>query len=184
MWPKPICSIIIVNKSFSSAKAALACSFGSSGKNHHHRGCHSNMRSRGLAVQNKAQQNSDKWDGLELKQQDKTSEMVTATRKITNTIVKCQQCGLVFNNYARQLLKIQAMDISTLPKKASIVDVYKLEVPITWLLEGYYIYTSPPGVNVTVPDVYWVNLLAPRVVTNSLLLPQKHQEYTQDKTAQ
>ena len=50
--------------------------------------------------------------------------MVTATRKITNAIVKCQQCGLVFNNYARQLLKIQAMDISTLPKKASIVDVY------------------------------------------------------------
>lgn len=41
---------------------------------------------------------------------------------------------------------------------------------------------SPPGVNVTAPDVHLVNQLAPRVVTNSLLLPQKHQEYTQDGT--
>ena len=123
LWPKPICSIIIANKSFSSAKVALVCSFRSSGKNHHHLRCRSIMRSRG-----------------------------------------CRR--------------------STLPKKVSIVDVYKLEVPMTWLLEEYCFYMSTPGVNVTVPDVHWVNQLAPRVVTNSLLLPQKHQEYTQDKTAQ
>ena len=46
-------SIIIANKSFSSAKAALVCSFRASGKNRRHLGCRNVMRSRGCAVQNK-----------------------------------------------------------------------------------------------------------------------------------
>ena len=108
---------------------------------------------------------------------------MTATRKIINTIVKCQQCGLIFNNNAKQQLKIQAKDRSTLPKKPSIVDVYKnLKSPLHDYLKNTVIYMSPPGVNVTAPVVHLVNQLAPRVVTNSLLLPQKHQEYTQDGT--
>ena len=48
-----ICGIIIVNKSFSSAKAALVCSFRASGKNRRHLGCRNIVRSRGCAVQNK-----------------------------------------------------------------------------------------------------------------------------------
>ena len=48
-----ICGIIIVNKSFSSAKAALVCSFRASGKNRRHLGCSNVMRSRGCAVQKK-----------------------------------------------------------------------------------------------------------------------------------
>ena len=50
---QPICGIIIANKSFSSAKAALVCSFRASGKNRRHLGCRNVMRSRGCAVQNK-----------------------------------------------------------------------------------------------------------------------------------
>ena len=50
---QPICGIIIANKSFRSAKAALVCSFRASGKNCPHLGCGSVMRSRGCAVQNK-----------------------------------------------------------------------------------------------------------------------------------
>ena len=50
---QPICGIIIGNKSFSSAKAALVCSFHASGKNCRHLGCRNVMRSRGCAVQNK-----------------------------------------------------------------------------------------------------------------------------------
>jgi len=42
-----------VNKSFSSAKAALVCSFRASEKNRRHLGCGNVMRSRGCAVQNK-----------------------------------------------------------------------------------------------------------------------------------
>ena len=36
---QPICGIIIANKSFSSAKAALVCSFRASGRNCRHLGC-------------------------------------------------------------------------------------------------------------------------------------------------
>ena len=50
---QPICGIIIANKSFSSAKAALVCSFRASGKNRRHLGCGNAMRSGGCAVQNK-----------------------------------------------------------------------------------------------------------------------------------
>ena len=50
---QPICSIIIANKSFSSAKAALVCSFRASGKNRRHLGCPNVIRNRGCAVQNK-----------------------------------------------------------------------------------------------------------------------------------
>ena len=50
---QPICGYIIANKSFSSAKAALVCSFRASGKNRRHLGCSNVMRSRGRAVQNK-----------------------------------------------------------------------------------------------------------------------------------
>ena len=50
---QPIYGIIIANKSFSSAKAALACSFRASGKNRRHLGCLNVIRSRGCAVQNK-----------------------------------------------------------------------------------------------------------------------------------
>ena len=50
---QPICGIIILNKSFSSAKAAHVCSFRASGKNRRYLGCHKVMRSRGCAVQNK-----------------------------------------------------------------------------------------------------------------------------------
>ena len=50
---QPICGIIIANKSFSSAKAALVCSFRASWKNRRHLGCSNVMRSRGCAVQNK-----------------------------------------------------------------------------------------------------------------------------------
>ena len=50
---QPMCGIIIANKSFSSAKAALVCSFCASGKNRRHLGCHNVMRSRGCAVENK-----------------------------------------------------------------------------------------------------------------------------------
>ena len=50
---QPICGIIRANKSFSSAKAALFCSFRASGKNRRHLGCGSVMRSSGCAVQNK-----------------------------------------------------------------------------------------------------------------------------------
>ena len=50
---QPICGIISANKSFSSAKAALFCSFRASGKNRRHLGCRSVMRSSGCAVQNK-----------------------------------------------------------------------------------------------------------------------------------
>ena len=50
---QPICGIIIANKSFSSAKAALVRSFRASGKNRRHLGCSIVMRSRGCAVQNK-----------------------------------------------------------------------------------------------------------------------------------
>ena len=50
---QPICGIIIANKSFSSAKAALVCSFRASGKNRRHLGCGNVMHSRGCAVQNK-----------------------------------------------------------------------------------------------------------------------------------
>ena len=48
-----ICSIIIANKSFSSAKAALVCSFRASGKNRRHLGCRNIVCSRGSAAQNK-----------------------------------------------------------------------------------------------------------------------------------
>ena len=50
---QPICGIIIANKCFSSAKAALFCSFRASGKNRRHLGCSNVMRSRGCALQNK-----------------------------------------------------------------------------------------------------------------------------------
>ena len=50
---QPICGIIIANKSFGSAKAALVCSFPASGKNRRHLECRGVMRSRGSAVQNK-----------------------------------------------------------------------------------------------------------------------------------
>ena len=50
---RPICGIIIANKSFSSAKAALVCSFRASEKNRRQLGCGNVMRSRGCAVQNK-----------------------------------------------------------------------------------------------------------------------------------
>ena len=50
---QPICGIIIANKCFSSAKAALFCSFRACGKNRLHLGCSNVMRSRGCAVQNK-----------------------------------------------------------------------------------------------------------------------------------
>ena len=50
---QPICRIVIANKSFSSAKAALICSLRASGKNRRHLGCRNVMRSRGCAVQNK-----------------------------------------------------------------------------------------------------------------------------------
>ena len=43
----------IASKSFSSAKAALVCSFRACGKNRRHLGCSNVMRSRGCAVQNK-----------------------------------------------------------------------------------------------------------------------------------
>ena len=49
----PICGIIIANKSFSSAKETLVCSFRPSGKNRRHLGCGNVMHSRGCAVQNK-----------------------------------------------------------------------------------------------------------------------------------
>ena len=45
---QPICGIIIANKSFSSAKAALVCSFRASGKNRRHLGCGNVMHSRGV----------------------------------------------------------------------------------------------------------------------------------------
>ena len=50
---QPICGIIIANKSFSSAKAALVCSFRASGKNRRHLGCRNVMCSRRCTVQNK-----------------------------------------------------------------------------------------------------------------------------------
>ena len=50
---QPICGIIIANKSFSSAKAGLVCSFRASWKNRRHLGCSNVMHSRGCAVQNK-----------------------------------------------------------------------------------------------------------------------------------
>ena len=50
---QPICGIIIANKSFSSAKETLVCSFRPSGKNRRHLGCGNVMHSRGCAVQNK-----------------------------------------------------------------------------------------------------------------------------------
>ena len=50
---QPICGIIIANKSFSSAKVALVCSFRAGRKNRRHVGCRNVMRSRGCAVQNK-----------------------------------------------------------------------------------------------------------------------------------
>ena len=50
---QPICGIIIANKSFSSAKETLVCSFRPSGKNLRHLGCGNVMHSRGCAVQNK-----------------------------------------------------------------------------------------------------------------------------------
>ena len=43
----------MANKSFSSAKAALVCSFRATEKNRRHLGCGNVMRSRGCAVQNK-----------------------------------------------------------------------------------------------------------------------------------
>ena len=50
---QPICGIIIANKSFSSEKETLVCSFRPSGKNRRHLGCGNVMYSRGCAVQNK-----------------------------------------------------------------------------------------------------------------------------------
>ena len=50
---QPFCGIIIANKSFNSAKAALVCSLRASGRNCPHLGCCNVMRSRGYAVQNK-----------------------------------------------------------------------------------------------------------------------------------
>ena len=50
---KPICGIIIANKSFSSAKVALVYCFRASRKNRRHLGCSNVMRSGGCAVQNK-----------------------------------------------------------------------------------------------------------------------------------
>ena len=50
---QPICGIIIANKSFSSAKETLVCSFRPSGKNRRHLERGNVMHSRGCAVQNK-----------------------------------------------------------------------------------------------------------------------------------
>ena len=50
---QPICGIIIANKSFSSARAALVSSFRASGKNRRHLGCSNVMRSKECSVQNK-----------------------------------------------------------------------------------------------------------------------------------
>ena len=50
---QPICGIIIANKSFSSAKETLVCSFRAGGTNRRHLGCGNVMRNRGYAVQNK-----------------------------------------------------------------------------------------------------------------------------------
>ena len=43
---QPICGTIIANKSFSSAKVALVCSFRAGGKNRRHVGCRNVMRSK------------------------------------------------------------------------------------------------------------------------------------------
>ena len=48
-----ICGIIIANKIFSSAKAALICFFRAGGKNRRHLGCCNIVRSRASAEQNK-----------------------------------------------------------------------------------------------------------------------------------
>ena len=50
---QPICGIIIENKTFTSAKAALVCSFCARRKNCCHLGCGNVMRSRGCAMENK-----------------------------------------------------------------------------------------------------------------------------------
>ena len=50
---QPICSIIIVNKTLSSANAVPICSFWASGKNRRHVGSRNIMRSRVCAVPNK-----------------------------------------------------------------------------------------------------------------------------------
>ena len=50
---RSICGIFIANKSFSSAKEALVCSFRVSRKNRRHLGCHNIMYSRGYAVEDK-----------------------------------------------------------------------------------------------------------------------------------
>lgn len=49
---RPICGILITNKSFHSAKTALACSFHASGKNGRHLRCRNVMSRKGCAVQN------------------------------------------------------------------------------------------------------------------------------------
>ena len=87
---QPICGIIIANKSFSSAKAALVCSFRASGKNCRHLECRNVIHSRGCPVQNKGITLREKFYGTLIFQQ---SSMICIDRHVGGHTLALQRGG-------------------------------------------------------------------------------------------